>query len=299
MKRILLILLLLQSLPLAAQIGISDFKAAPEVQSPDAIRDPDGNPCAALQIRTSFDGWTFDAGLSGIMDTRIEEGTIWLYVPADARKLTVAHPKYGVLRDWSFPVTLSGGQTYTMTLGYDAPKPTPKPAPVPVQRTAPGQVPAPVPLRTVQDSRHFSDHFLDMYAGFVFDRNEDGSYGSESYCVGLNYTWVGRRIGPYVSANLDLDESYSLLAGVALRLSHPDTAAMDWQIYGGAGMMDGQLAFDAGMRFGWRSRQRLSKLDFSIGCQFSEGILMPTIGVGFYIWGVPVAVGVGLIAASI
>ena len=126
MKKAILILLLLQTVPVGAQIRISDFKqshsdgAASDVRT--ALADPDGKLCALLKLETKQSGWTFDTGLAGIMDTKYEDGLIWLYVPASARKITVAHKDYGTLREWSFPISLEPGRTYTMKLSYQYPK---------------------------------------------------------------------------------------------------------------------------------------------------------------------------------
>ena len=112
--------MLLQSFTVAAQIRISDFKqshtdgAASDVRT--SLSDTDGKLCAVLKLETKQSGWTFDTGLAGIIDTRYEDGLIWLYVPASARKITVAHKEYGVLREWSFPVSLEPGHAYTMKL---------------------------------------------------------------------------------------------------------------------------------------------------------------------------------------
>ena len=70
MKRLFIILTLLQSLSLAAQIRITDFKAAVSDNPRTFCADPDGELCAALKLETKLSGWTFDAGLPGIMDTR-------------------------------------------------------------------------------------------------------------------------------------------------------------------------------------------------------------------------------------
>ena len=40
------------------------------------------------------------------------------------------------------------------------------------------------------------------------------------------------------------------------------------------------------------------KSDFGFGVQMWEGCVMPTVSVGFYIWEIPVAVGVGLVCAA-
>ena len=316
MKKAILILLLLQSLSAAAQIRISDFKqlysdgSAAEVGA--AISDPDGRLCAVLKLETRQSGWTFDAGLAGIVDTRYEEGVIWLYVPASARKLTVSHKEYGVLREWIFPTSLEPGRTYTMRLSYEHPRQTttgtrprssaPKPTPRPVIISGQPRRDAPpiviIPSKPAEKS--FSNHFADMLVGATLSKEDVGRYGmDDDYRIGVSYTWIGNRVGPYLSVSTDFDGGFSVFGGAALRLTNPKTAILDWQVYGGAGLMDGKFGFDVGTRFGWRSSHSLSHWDFGFGCQFSKGFIMPTVSVGLYIWGIPVLVGIGLIACAI
>ena len=78
---LILILMLLQSFTVAAQIRISDFKqsytdgAASDVRT--SLLDPDGRLCALLKLETKQSGLTFDTGLAGSIDTRYEDGLIW------------------------------------------------------------------------------------------------------------------------------------------------------------------------------------------------------------------------------
>lgn len=308
MKRTLAIMLvLLPGITLAAQIRIKDFspadKGARTTIQDVTCADLEGDPCAVLALRTGISGWTFDTGLSGIMDTRYEDGCIYLYVPKGTRSLTVSHPQYGVLREWRIPSYLEAGRTYTMALGYEAPRPVrfrQETGTAPVRggqsplRTATVAAPGPA----VTPSRHFSEHFLDMYIGVACEGNPLEGCDSGAYWLGLSYTWVGNRIGPYVSAGTDLDESYSFSGGAAFRVTDPGTASLDWQLYAGAGLYEGCLGFEAGMRFGWRTSAVLSKADFGFGCQYYAGTFVPTVSVGFYIWGIPVAVGVGLVCCA-
>lgn len=280
---------------MAAQIRISDFNqsfsdgAAADVRT--SVADPDGRLCAALKLETKQTGWTFDAGLDGIMDTRHEDGVILLYVPASARKLTVAHRKYGVLRDWSFPVSLEPGRTYTMTLSYEPP-PQKRPAQRPLIVSAP-----PAPTKSPSS---FCNHFFDFYAGFNRSRYSDDYYGfDDETWFGLSYTWIGNRVGPYMSLAVNTDACFSVMGGAAFRLTDPKTASMDWQLYGGAGLIDRSIGFDIGTRFAWRSSRSLSRWDFGFGCQFSKEAVTPTVSVGFSIWGIPVLVGIGLVAFAL
>lgn len=319
MKKTLLILILLRCITVSAQIRISDFKqsysdgAAADVRT--SVADPDGQPCAVLKLETKQNGWTFDVGLAGIIDTRYTDGLIWIYVPASARKLTVAHSEYGVLRDWSFPVSLEPGRTYTMKLSYERPRQASQPqrharmsapttrtgvSPSASRRVTP-PLPAPAmystPRHTEKPSENaFSDHFVDFYMGFSCYKDYQDYYSFDDECwFGFSYTWIGNRIGPYASLAFNADECFSVLGGGALRLTDPGTATLDWQLYGGAGLIDECLGFDVGTRFAWRSSHKLSHWDFGFGCQFSQGAIIPTVSVGLYIWGIPAVIGLGLV----
>ena len=284
MKKTILILLLIQSASVCAQIRISDFRqVVPDGASVDlrtALTDPEGQLCSVLKLETKQSGWTFDAGTAGIVDTRYEDEIIWVYVPAYARNLTVAHKEYGVLREWGFPVSLEAGRTYTMELSYDRPQPKPvsfnRPLPA---RPAPSPAQAPAPTRN-NPGDTFCSHFVDMYAGSACSKNSDGRYlMDDDYWIGLSYTGIGERIGPYMSLATNFSEEFSVIGG-------------------GAGVIGGSLGADVGTRFAWRSSSSLSHWDFGFGCQFCNGNIMPTVSVGFYIWGIPALIGVGLVVCA-
>ena len=286
MKRILIILALLQSLTLTAQIRITDFKVAASDNPRTFCTDPDGELCAALKLETKLSGWTFDAGLPGIIDTRYEEGAIWLYVPKSVRKLTVAHKEYGVLRDWPIPVSLAAGHTYSMTLTREVSKP------VPVRQTA---------QRTNTINRtSFGSHFLDMTAAIVVERAEEGGFEPSDYSrFGLSYTWLGKRVGPYISGSTNFDGDWAVAAGAAFRLTNPETSAMDWQLYAGPALSATGFGAEIGTRFAWRTKGSVSLWDFGIGCQFYRDQIVPSVSVGLCIWGIPVALCICLAAGCI
>lgn len=286
MKRTLIILALLQSLTLTAQIRITDFKVAASDNPRTFCTDPDGELCAALKLETKLSGWTFDSGLPGIIDTRYEEGAIWLYVPKSVRKLTVAHKEYGVLRDWPIPVSLAAGHTYSMTLTREVSKP------VPVRQTA---------QRTNTINRtSFSNHFLDMTAAIVVERAMEGGFEpSDYYRFGLSYTWLGKRVGPYISGSTNFDGDWAVAAGAAFRLTNSETSAMDWQLYAGPALSAIGFGAEIGTRFAWRTKGNVSLWDFGIGCQFYRDQIVPSVSVGLCIWGIPVALGICLAAGCI
>lgn len=318
MKKLVLILLLLRSLSAAAQISISDFRQSSldEASSIAVHTDPDGFPCSVLKLSTKQKGWTFDTGLAGIMYTQYTDGAIWLYVPASARHITIAHYEFGTLREWRFPVTLRPGYTYTMTLSYKNTNKAPgavrdphmqKPCPPANTACSPAlQSSTPLPetssslISTKNGKKEFCTHFADLYLGFSCSKNSDNYYETDDrYLLGFSYTWVGKRIGPYISVATDLDEGGSIVGGMAIRLTGSEKTGLDWQVYCGVGLMNETFGLDAGARFAWRSSHKLSRWDFGFGCQFTRGTITPTVSLGLYIWGIPTLIGIGLLTYSL
>ena len=74
--------------------------------------DQNGEKAALIKIQAPERGFTFDGGSLGIVAREEHEGEIWLYVPRRAKKLTIQHKDYGVLRDYSYPVPVEGARTY-------------------------------------------------------------------------------------------------------------------------------------------------------------------------------------------
>ena len=293
MRNFLTIFTLLLSVAASAQsIRISGFKATiADAAAPDAEQDADGALCAILRMETKETGWTFEAGMAGITDVMYGKDVIYVYVPAGARNLTVANPNAAPLRNWDIPQRLEPGRTYTMKLEIVVPKPAPveKPRPV-VSKPTPKPTTSPVISNRV-DEKDFYWHFTDAYLGFVNDRE---GYTDECF-VGLRYTYLQHRVGPYISAAFSTDEMSAFFAGAAYRFTHPESSDLDFQAYGGIGLAYGNLlAGEAGIRFGWKSVHKLSGLDFGVGCQFWKGAIVPTVEVGLYIWGVPVVCGLCL-----
>ena len=306
MKPILTAVFLMLCLRLQAQdVLVTGFrKMSPagvdrEVRS--AVPDPDGMPCAVLKLETPLSGWTFEAGLAGIMDVRYEKGTVWLYVPASARTLSVAHPEYGVLRAWPFPESLEPGGFYAMKLErgrrpappektYAAKRPASSPSSATTNQAArqPAvQAAKPVAVKKVPKEPKFASHFIDLYGGVQLYGNS-GEAGLEDVWVGLNYTWMGKRVGPYVSVGGSANREWEILGGAAVRLTDPGRTALDLHLYGGLGYVESGLGFDLGTRFAWRGTCSISKWDFAVGCQYHDRRFTPTISVGSYIWGIPV-----------
>ena len=78
--------------------------------------DQNGETAALIKIQTPERGFTFDGGSLGIVATEEHAGEIWLYVPRRAQKLIVQHPAFGVMRDFYYPVPITGARTYEMLI---------------------------------------------------------------------------------------------------------------------------------------------------------------------------------------
>ena len=78
--------------------------------------DQNGEVCALIKVVTTETGFTFDIGSLGVTDTKQDVGEIWVYVPRGAKRITIKHPRLGVLRDYYFNMPIQGGLTYELVL---------------------------------------------------------------------------------------------------------------------------------------------------------------------------------------
>lgn len=74
-------------------------------------KDLNGNPAALIRMTVRDPQFEFSANL-GIIAQERKTGEVYLYVPQDTRRLTVRHPRYGVLKDYAIPVRIRSKVTY-------------------------------------------------------------------------------------------------------------------------------------------------------------------------------------------
>ena len=86
--------------------------------------DQNGQTAALIKIVTINTGFVFDGGMMGIVKTVQKTGEIWVYVPFGIQRITIAHPEFGVLRDFFFPISIDKARTYEMVLKTKAPNRT-------------------------------------------------------------------------------------------------------------------------------------------------------------------------------
>jgi hypothetical protein len=285
MRRILLasILLAVPVLLAGQEIRIEAFKSITDVPA-RVVYDFDGHPCAVLRMETDLAGWCFDAGLSGIVDVCAEEGHVDVYLSADARTITVAREGCKPLREWAFPEPLKAGRTYWMRLeqGYSVRGRTQQSEPYYAK-----PAPAPPVVKPVQrlDDNEFCRSFLTLQLGFDFE---------EVCSASLRYTRINDRIGPYFGLGVNYDGGGMFLCGAAFRLTDESRTGLDLQYYLGVGI-GSPLTIDTGIRFAFRSDLSLSSWDFGFGVQFCGDGILPTVELGFLIWGIPVLLGLRMV----
>ena len=78
--------------------------------------DQNGQLTALLKIVTTEQGFVFEGGMLGIVNAYQKVGEIWVYVPYGLQRITIAHPEFGLLRDYYFPVSVQKGRTYELKL---------------------------------------------------------------------------------------------------------------------------------------------------------------------------------------
>lgn len=78
--------------------------------------DQNGEKSALIKVVTTQTGFTFDCGSIGIVKTIQKPSEIWVYVPQGARRITISHPRLGILRDYEFPIQIEKARTYELVL---------------------------------------------------------------------------------------------------------------------------------------------------------------------------------------
>lgn len=78
--------------------------------------DQNGEVCAIIKVVTTASGFVFEPDALGIVERVEKTGESWLYVPRGAKRLTVKHGQFGVLRDYLYPLRIDGACVYELVL---------------------------------------------------------------------------------------------------------------------------------------------------------------------------------------
>ena len=77
-------------------------------------RDQNGEVCALIRIVTTEKDLMFEPDALGITARENKPGEIWLYVPRGARRVSIMHDKFGVLRNYFYPDIIEKATVYEM-----------------------------------------------------------------------------------------------------------------------------------------------------------------------------------------
>ena len=77
-------------------------------------RDQNGELCALIRIVTTVKDLMFEPDALGITARENKPGEIWLYVPRGARRISIMHDQYGVLRNYFYPDIIDKSTVYEM-----------------------------------------------------------------------------------------------------------------------------------------------------------------------------------------
>lgn len=104
----------------AQHIQVKSFQPLPMDMTAASLKgkriDQNGQVAALIKIVTTETGFTFEGGTLGIVDSKQENGEVWVWVPRASRKITIKHQQLGVLRDYRYPVEIESERTYEMVL---------------------------------------------------------------------------------------------------------------------------------------------------------------------------------------
>lgn len=125
MKRILIILLVLQSLALqmrAQDIKVTKFERnyTSLIGSTDAVYDNSGEACAVIRFFVRDEDYEIEPNM-GVLKKETRTGEIRLWVPIGTKRMTVRHPGAIALNGYDIPVTFEPKATYDAVLEITKP----------------------------------------------------------------------------------------------------------------------------------------------------------------------------------
>lgn len=122
MKRLalsILFLLFAVSAVLAQNISVKSFASDPTdlTARMNPVKDEHARNCALLKIITTETGFSFQPDLMGICkDVEYKTAEIWVWLAPGSRRITIAHPQLGQLRNYEYPEPIEASSVYVMEL---------------------------------------------------------------------------------------------------------------------------------------------------------------------------------------
>ena len=150
-------------------------------------KDLNGSPAALIRMTVRDPQFEFSANL-GIIAQEKKTGEVYLYVPQDTKRLTVRHPRLGVLKDYAIPVRIRSKVTYDADIvitGSSQPIVPSIKEPVVPQTYEPSIATYPYePQPQPKSSQNYSSPEFHFYAGIGFNAV---SLMGPSVQVGISY----------------------------------------------------------------------------------------------------------------
>lgn len=79
-------------------------------------RDQNNELCALIRVVTKDKNVYFEPDALGVTARTDQPGEIWLYVPRGARRLSIMHEKYGIVRNYVYPEPIDKATVYELLL---------------------------------------------------------------------------------------------------------------------------------------------------------------------------------------
>ncbi len=79
-------------------------------------RDQNNEVCAIIKIVTKDKSLFFEPDALGITAREDQPGEIWLYVPHGAKRITIKHERFGIIRNYFYPEPINEATVYEMML---------------------------------------------------------------------------------------------------------------------------------------------------------------------------------------
>jgi hypothetical protein len=106
-----------------SQLSVASFRALPNDLSARVnetkLLDSNGEVCAIIKVVTTQTGFSFDCGIVGIHKVLQKPAEIWVYIPKGTKRMTIAHPQLGLLRDYFFDMPIEASCVYELVLTSD------------------------------------------------------------------------------------------------------------------------------------------------------------------------------------
>ena len=82
-------------------------------------KDRNGDVCAIIKIVTIQTGFSFEGDGAGVYASEYNAAEYWVWIGYGAKRLTLKHPKYGILRDFQYPIPIEKATDYEMVLSLE------------------------------------------------------------------------------------------------------------------------------------------------------------------------------------